>query len=153
MFTNWKNQYCKMAILPMAIYKFNAIFYQITSNIFHRTRTKNLKNFMEEKKTSNTQSNFEKEKQSWRNQAPSLQTIIQSCIHQNDMVLAQKQKYKSMEEDRKLRSKPLQLWSIKISKTKCKIPRNNPEIGINLFQREKDYTMSERLHYVGKTVS
>ena len=49
-----------------------------------------------------------------------------------------------MEEDRKLRSKPLHLWSIKISKTKCKIPRNNPKIGINLFQREKDYTMLER---------
>ena len=35
------------------------------------------------------QVNFEKEKQSWRSQAPSLQTILQSYSHQNSMVLAQ----------------------------------------------------------------
>ena len=39
-----------------------------------------------------TQSNLEKEKQSWRNQAPGLQTILQSYINKDSMVLAQKQK-------------------------------------------------------------
>ena len=52
---------------------------------------------MEIQKTLNNQSNFEKEKESWRNQAPWLHNILQSYSHQNSMVQAQKQKYKSME--------------------------------------------------------
>ncbi|WP_309049012.1 hypothetical protein, partial [Escherichia coli] len=61
-------------------------------DIFHRTRTNNSKIYMEPQKTQNSQSNPEKEKWSWRNQAPGLQTILQSNNHQNRMVLAQKQK-------------------------------------------------------------
>ena len=38
--------------------------------IFHRTRTKNFTICMEAQKTPTSQSNLEKEKQSWRNQAP-----------------------------------------------------------------------------------
>ena len=56
---------------------------------------------METQKTPNSQSNLEKEKWSWRNQAPGLQTILQSYSNQDSMVLAQKQKYRSMEQDRK----------------------------------------------------
>ena len=84
-------------------------------------------------KILNIQSNLEKEKWSWKNQAHWLQTELQSYSHQNNMVLARahththkKQKYKSMEEDRKLRNKPLHLWSI------------------NLQQRRKDDTMRKR---------
>ena len=66
---------------------------------------------METRKTMNSQSNTEKEKQSWRTQDLFLQTILQSYSHQNSMVLAQKQKYKSMEQDRKSRDKPTHLWS------------------------------------------
>ena len=58
------------------------------------------------------QSNPEKEKGSWRNLAPWLQTILQSYSHQNNMVLAQKQKYRSMEQDRKPRNKHTHLRSI-----------------------------------------
>ena len=64
---------------------------------------------METQKTLNRQSNLEKEKRSWRNQAPRLQTILQSYSKQDSMVLAQKQKYRSMEQDRKPRDKPTQL--------------------------------------------
>ena len=38
--------------------------------IFYRTRTKNLKIYMETQKTPNSQSNLEGKKQSWRNQTP-----------------------------------------------------------------------------------
>ena len=65
---------------------------------------------METQKAPNIQSNIEKEKQSWRNQAPTLQTILQIYSNQNSMVVAQKQKYRSMEEDRKPRDKPTHLW-------------------------------------------
>ena len=66
---------------------------------------------METQKTPNSQSSLEKEKQSWRNQAPGLQTTLQSHSNQDMMVLAQKQKYRSMEQDRKLRDKPMHIWS------------------------------------------
>ena len=85
--------------------------YQTTTGIFHRTRTKNFTICMETQKTANSQSNLEKEKRSWRNQAPRLQTILQSYHNQDSMVLAQKQKYKSMEQDRKPRDKPTHIWS------------------------------------------
>ena len=46
---------------------------------------------MEMQKNPNIQSNLEKEKQSWKNQTPWLQTIPQSYSDQNCMVLAWKQ--------------------------------------------------------------
>ena len=52
---------------------------------------------MERQKTPHSQSNLEKEKQSWRNQAPGLQTILQSYSNQDSMVLEQIQKYRSVE--------------------------------------------------------
>ena len=47
---------------------------------------------METQETPDSLSNLEKEKQSWRDQAPWLQTILQSYSHQETMVLAQKKK-------------------------------------------------------------
>ena len=49
---------------------------------------------MEIRKTSNSQSNLEKEEWNWRNQPAWLQTILQSYSHQDNMVLAQRQKYR-----------------------------------------------------------
>ena len=66
---------------------------------------------MEPQKTPNSPSNLEKEKRSWRNQAPCLQTILQSYSNRDSMVLAQKQKLRSMEEDRKPRDKSTHIWS------------------------------------------
>ena len=51
---------------------------------------------MEIQKTSNSQSNIEKEEWNWRNQPAWLQTILQSYSHQDSMVLAQRQKYNQM---------------------------------------------------------
>ena len=81
---------------------------------FSQNYNKNFVICMETQKTPNSKSNAEKEKKSWRNQAPWLQTILQIYSHQNSMVLAQKQKYRSMEQDRKPRYKPLHLWSINL---------------------------------------
>ena len=66
---------------------------------------------METQKSLKSQSNLEKEKQSWRNQAPGLQTILQIYSNQDSMALAQKQKYKSMVQDRNPRDKPTHIWS------------------------------------------
>ena len=58
---------------------------------------------MEIQKTSNSQSNLEKEEWNWRNQPASLQAILQSNSHQDSMVLAQRQEYRLMEQNRKPR--------------------------------------------------
>ena len=50
---------------------------------------------METPKTPNSQSNIKKEKHKWKNQALCLQTILEIYSYQNNMVLAQKQKYRS----------------------------------------------------------
>ena len=66
---------------------------------------------MEIQKTSNSQSNLEKEEWKWKNQAVRLQALLQSHSHQDSMVLAQRQKYRLMEQNRKPRDKSMQLWT------------------------------------------
>ena len=79
---------------------------------FNRTRTKIFTAHMETQKTPYSQSSLEEEEWSWRNQPSRLQVILQSYSPQDSMVLAQKQKYRSMEQqeqDRKPINKPMQL--------------------------------------------
>ena len=66
---------------------------------------------MEIQKTSNSQSNLEKEEWNWRNQPDRLQALLQSHSHQDSMVLAQRQKYRSMEPNRKPRDKSTHRWA------------------------------------------
>ena len=65
-FLDWKNQYCQSDYTTQGNLQIQCNPYQITSAIFHRTRTKFLNICMETQKTPNSQSNPEKEKQSWR---------------------------------------------------------------------------------------
>ena len=112
LFLDWKNQYCQNDYNTQGNVQIQCNPYQITNGILYKTRTIKKKICMETQKTLNNESNLEKEKQNLRNQAPCLQTILQSYSNQNSMVLAQQQKYRSMEQDRKPRNKPIHLWSI-----------------------------------------
>ena len=126
MFLGRKSQYCENDYTTKFNLQIQCDPCQITNGSFHRTRTKNFTIHMETQKTPNSQSSLEKEKWSWRNQPSWLQMILQSYSHQDSMALAQKQKYNTMEHDRKLRNKPIMhLWVTYFS------------------QRRQEYTMGQ----------
>ena len=110
MFLGRKNQYCENDYIAKFNLQIQCNPYQITNGIFHITRTKNFTVHTETQRTLNSQSSLEKEEWSWRNEPSWLQIILQSYIHQDSMVLAQKQKYRPMEWDRKPRNKLMRLW-------------------------------------------
>ena len=76
--------------------------------LFTELEQKNFTIHKETQKTSNNQSNLEKE-WNWRNPPSWLQIRLQSYSHQDSMALAQNQKYRPMKQDRKPRNKPMHL--------------------------------------------
>ena len=71
---------------------------------------------MEPQKTQNCQSNPEEKEESWRHNPRGLQTILQSYSNQNSVVLALKQTYGSVEQNREPRNKPTYLRLTSVQK-------------------------------------
>ena len=126
MFMDWKNQYSENEYTTQSNLYIQCNPYQATNSIFHRARTNNFTICMEIQKTLNSQSNLEKEEWNWSNQIAWPQALLQSHSHQDSMVLAQRQKYRSMEQHRKPRDKSTHLWAP------------------YLWQRRQEYTMEKR---------
>ena len=93
----------KMTTLPNATYWFSAIPIKLPMAFFTELEQK-ISQFVRKHKDPKSQSSLEKEEWSWRNPPSWLQTILQSHSHQDSMVLAQTQKYWSMEQNRKPRA-------------------------------------------------
>ena len=72
MFLDWKNQYCENDYTPQSNLQIQCNPYQITSGIFYKTVTKNLKIYMETQKTPNSQSSLEGEKKTELEESGSL---------------------------------------------------------------------------------
>ena len=121
MFMDQKNQYSENEYTNQSNPQIQCNPYQATNCIFHRTRTNNFTICMDIKKISNSKSNLDKEEWNWRNQPDWLQTILQIDSHQDSMVLAQRQKYRSEEQNRKLRDKSMHLWTPYLWQTRQKI--------------------------------
>ena len=79
-FMDWKNQHCKNGHISQSNLQIQCNPYQATNGIFHITRTDNFTICMEIQKTSNSQSNLQKEEWNWRNQPAWLQTILQTTV-------------------------------------------------------------------------
>ena len=105
MFLDWENQYCENGHTTQSNLQIQCNPYQITHDIFHRTRTNNPNIYMEQQKTQNRQSNPEKQKPSRGNNSPRLQAILQSHSHQNSVVMVSKQTDRPMEQNRESTNK------------------------------------------------
>ena len=70
MLLDWKSQHYQNDYTTQGNLQIQGNPYQITKDIFHRTQTKYFKVCLEAQKTQNRQRHAEREKWSWRNQAP-----------------------------------------------------------------------------------
>ena len=116
----------KMTILPNAIYRFIEIPIKLPMAFFPKLEQKISQFICKYKRPQIVKGVLRKKNGDGGNQPSWIQIILQNYSHQDTMVLAQKQKYRPMEQDRKPRNKPMHVW----------VPY--------FLQRRQEHTMGQR---------